>query len=191
MRARPVPTYLASSCAFPGAGIARRRVQTCDLTVVASSHQNGTDRKLTSLTKSANLLTIHLAIAATAPSSKLHASQTRHLAQEAGARGPILNHTGQFDLDAAVVKVRKSSTSALTVGADLQCMHVHQVQQIQQIQLNRTIIGLSWAQIWPGSTKAGTNPKTGIIASTVVSRVMSIHTALRTVQTWGRDCCDA
>lgn len=170
MSARPVPTYLAS--AFPGAGIARRRVQTCD--VVASSHQNGTDRTPISLTKSANLLTIHLAIAPTAPSSKLHASQTRHLAQEAGARGPILNHTGQFDLDAAVSKVRKSCTSALTVGADLQCM---QVQQIQQVQLNETSIGLSWAQIWPGSTKAGTNPKTGIIASSVVSGEFDPHRA--------------
>jgi hypothetical protein len=129
MSARPVPTYLASS------------------------HQNGTDRTLISLTKSANLLTIHLAIAATAPSSKLHASQTRHLAEEAGARGPILNHTGQFDLDAAVAKVRKSCTGALTVSADLQCMQVHQVQQIQQIQqvqLNRTIIGLSWASNMAG-----------------------------------------
>jgi hypothetical protein len=59
--------------------------------------------------------------------------------------------------------------------------------------VNRAIIGTlsTCTQIWPGSTKAGTNPKTGIIASTVMSRVMSIHTALRIVQTRGRDCCDA
>ena len=140
MRARPVPTYLTSSRAFQGAGVARHRAQTRDVTVVASSDQNGTYRKLISLAKSANLLIMHLAIAATAPLSKLHASQGRHLAQGAGARG--LNHIGQFDVDAAVAKVRK-----------ILCRRTHPRcrSPVHAVARFRAIIGTlsTCAQVWP------------------------------------------
>jgi ribonuclease BN (tRNA processing enzyme) len=102
------------------------RVQTRDRSVVFSSDQNGTDTKFVDFAKSADLLVMHLAIAANAPLSPLHAAPAvvGRLAQEAGVKRLILSHIGQFDLDAAVAEVRKSYTGALTVGADLQCTPV-------------------------------------------------------------------
>ena len=69
---------------------------------------------------------MHMAIAAGAPPSPLHASPTvvGRLAQEAGAKRLILSHIGPFDLDAAVADVKKSYSGAQTVGADLQCTPV-------------------------------------------------------------------
>jgi ribonuclease BN (tRNA processing enzyme) len=102
------------------------RVQTRDLAVVFSSDQNGTDPKFVDFAKGANVLVMHLAIAAAAPPSPLHASPAvvGRLAQEAGVKRLILSHIGQFDLDAAVADVKKSYTGALTIGADLQCTPV-------------------------------------------------------------------
>ena len=69
---------------------------------------------------------MHLAIAANAPPSPLHASPAvvGRLAQQAGAKRLILGHIGQFDLDAAIADVKKAYTGALTVGSDLQCTPV-------------------------------------------------------------------
>jgi len=50
------------------------RVQTRDVSVVFSSDQNGTDPRFIDFAKSANVLVMHLAIAADAPPSPLHAS---------------------------------------------------------------------------------------------------------------------
>jgi ribonuclease BN (tRNA processing enzyme) len=102
------------------------RVQTRDLSVVFSSDQNGSDPRFIDFAKGANVLVMHLAIAAGAPPSPLHAAPAvvGRLAQEAGAKRLILSHIGQFDLDAAVADVKKSYTGALTVGADLQCTPV-------------------------------------------------------------------
>src|SRR5215470_1240768 len=102
------------------------RVQTGDKSVVFSSDQNGSDPKFVDFAKGADVLVMHMAIAANAPPSPLHASPAvvGRVAQEAGAKRLILSHIGQFDLDAAVADVKKSFTGALTVGADLQCTPV-------------------------------------------------------------------
>ena len=91
-----------------------------------SSDQNGTDPKFIDFAKNANVLIMHLAIAANAPPTPLHASPALvgRLGQEAGAKRLILGHIGQFDLDAAIADVRKSYTGSLTVGSDLQCTQV-------------------------------------------------------------------
>jgi ribonuclease BN (tRNA processing enzyme) len=102
------------------------RVQTRDVSIVFSSDQNGTDPKFIDFAKGANVLIMHLAIAAGAPPSPLHASPAvvGRVAQEAGVKRLILSHIGQFDLEAALTDVKKSYTGALTVGADLQCTPV-------------------------------------------------------------------
>jgi ribonuclease BN (tRNA processing enzyme) len=102
------------------------RVETSNGTVVFSSDQNGTDPKFVDFARNANVLIMHLAIAAGAPPNPLHASPAivGRIAQEAGVRRLILSHIGPFDLDAAIADVKKSYTGALTVGADLQCTPV-------------------------------------------------------------------
>jgi len=101
------------------------RVETSDGSIVFSSDQNGTDPKFVDFAKNANVLIMHLAIAAGA-TSPLHAAPAvvGRIAQEAGAKRLILSHIGQFDLEAAIADVKKSYTGALTVGADLQCTPV-------------------------------------------------------------------
>jgi hypothetical protein len=68
------------------------------------------------------VLIMHLAIAAGA-TSPLHAAPAvvGRIAADAGVGRLIVSHIGQFDLDAAVVDLKKSFTGLLTVGADLQC----------------------------------------------------------------------
>ena len=102
------------------------RVQTRDKSVVFSSDQNGSDPKFVEFAKGADVLVMHMAIAANAPPIPLHAAPAvvGRVAQEAGAKRLILSHIGQFDLEAAVADVKKSFTGALTVGADLQCTPV-------------------------------------------------------------------
>src|SRR5438067_6179029 len=99
------------------------RVQTRDAAVVVSSDQNGSDPKFVDFGRGADVLIMHLAIAANAPPSPLHASPAvvGRVAHEAGAKRLILSHIGQFDLDAAVADVKKAYAGPLTVGADLQC----------------------------------------------------------------------
>jgi ribonuclease BN (tRNA processing enzyme) len=101
------------------------RVETSDGSIVFSSDQNGTDPKFVDFAKNANVLIMHLAIAA-GGTSPLHAAPAvvGRIAQEAGAKRLILSHIGQFDLEAAIADVKKSYTGALTVGADLQCTPV-------------------------------------------------------------------
>ena len=102
------------------------RVETRGVSAVFSSDQNGTDPKFVDFAKNANVLIMHLAIAANAPPSPLHASPAvvGRLAQQAGAKRLILGHIGQFDLDPAIADVKKTYTGALTVGSDLQCTPV-------------------------------------------------------------------
>jgi ribonuclease BN (tRNA processing enzyme) len=99
------------------------RVQTGDVSIVFSSDQNGSDPKFVDFAKGADVLIMHLAIAANAPPSPLHASPAvvGRVAQEAGVKRLILSHIGQFDLEAALADVKKSYTGPVTVGADLQC----------------------------------------------------------------------
>jgi ribonuclease BN (tRNA processing enzyme) len=98
------------------------RVETRDGSVVFSSDQNGTNPKFIDFARNANVLIMHLAIAAGA-ASPLHAAPAvvGRIAEEAGARRLIVSHIGQFDLGAAVADLKKYYTGPLTVGADLQC----------------------------------------------------------------------
>lgn len=96
------------------------------MSVVFSSDQNGTDPKFVDFAKNANVLVMHMAIAAGAPPNPLHASPAivGRLAQQAGVKRLIVSHIGPYDLDAAIADVRKAYTGPLTVGADLQCTAV-------------------------------------------------------------------
>jgi ribonuclease BN (tRNA processing enzyme) len=101
------------------------RVQTRGVSVVFSSDQNGTNPKFVDFAKGADVLVMHLAIAAGA-TSPLHAAPAvvGRIAQDAGVKRLIVSHIGQFDLDAAIADLKKFYTGPLTIGADLQCTQV-------------------------------------------------------------------
>jgi ribonuclease BN (tRNA processing enzyme) len=98
------------------------RVETPAGSVVFSSDQNGTDPKFVDFARNADVLIMHLAIAAGA-TSPLHAAPAvvGRIAREAGVGRLIVSHIGQFDLDAAIGELKTSYTGPLTIGADLQC----------------------------------------------------------------------
>jgi ribonuclease BN (tRNA processing enzyme) len=101
------------------------RVQARGVAVVFSSDQNGTNPKFTEFARGADVLVMHLAIAAGA-SSPLHAAPgvVGRIAHDAGVKRLIVSHIGQFDLDAAIAELKKSYAGPLTIGADLQCTPV-------------------------------------------------------------------
>src|SRR5262249_33558765 len=88
------------------------RVETPAGSVVFSSDQNGTNPKFVDFARNANVLVMHLAIAAGATSAAqaLHAEPAvvGRIAREAGVGRLIVSHIGQFDLDAAIGELRKS-----------------------------------------------------------------------------------
>jgi ribonuclease BN (tRNA processing enzyme) len=98
------------------------RVETPAGSVVFSSDQNGTNPKFIDFARNANVLIMHLAIAAGA-TSPLHAAPAvvGRIAREAGVGRLIVSHIGQFDLDAAIGELKQSYAGPLTIGADLQC----------------------------------------------------------------------
>jgi ribonuclease BN (tRNA processing enzyme) len=98
------------------------RVETRGASVVFSSDQNGTNPKFTEFAKGADVLVMHLAIAAGA-TSPLHAAPgvVGRIAHDAGVKRLIVSHIGLFDLDAAIADLKKSYSGPLTIGADLQC----------------------------------------------------------------------
>jgi ribonuclease BN (tRNA processing enzyme) len=98
------------------------RVQTQGGSIVLSSDQNGSDPKFVDFARNADVLVMHLAIAAGA-TNPLHASPAvvGRIAQEAGVGRLIVSHIGLFDLDAAIAELKKSYSGPLTIGADLQC----------------------------------------------------------------------
>jgi ribonuclease BN (tRNA processing enzyme) len=98
------------------------RVETRDVSVVFSSDQTETNPEFIDFAKGANILIMHLAIAAGA-ASPLHASPAvvGRVAQEAGVGRLIVSHIGQFDLETAIAELKRFYTGSLTVGADLQC----------------------------------------------------------------------
>ncbi|MGH6611928.1 MAG: MBL fold metallo-hydrolase, partial [Burkholderiaceae bacterium] len=104
------------------------RVRTRDMSIVFSSDQNGTDPAFVDFARGADVLIMHLAIAAGASASahSLHASPAvvGRVARDAGVRRLIVSHIGLFDLDAAIADIKKSYTGPLTIGADLQCTQV-------------------------------------------------------------------
>jgi ribonuclease BN (tRNA processing enzyme) len=101
------------------------RLHTRNTVTVFSSDQTGTDPRFVDFARGANVLIMHLAIAAGATSS-LHASPAvvGRVAQDAGVGRLIVSHIGQFDLDAAIAEVKKFYVGPVTVGADLQCTSV-------------------------------------------------------------------
>ena len=101
------------------------RIQTRDVSIVFSSDQNGTNPRFVEFARGANVLVMHLAIAAGA-TNPLHASPAvvGRVAQGAGVGRLIVSHIGQFDLDTAIAELKKYYTGPLTVGADLQCTSV-------------------------------------------------------------------
>jgi ribonuclease BN (tRNA processing enzyme) len=101
------------------------RVQTRGVSVLFSSDQNGTNPKFVDFAKGADLLIMHLAIAAGA-TSPLHAAPAvvGRIAQDAGVKRLVVSHIGQFDLEAAIAELKKFYTGPLTIGADLQCTQV-------------------------------------------------------------------
>lgn len=98
------------------------RVETRDGSIVFSSDQTGANPRFVDFARKANVLIMHLAIAAGA-TSPLHAppAVVGRVAQEAGVGRLIVSHIGQIDLDAAIADLRKYYTGPLTIGADLQC----------------------------------------------------------------------
>jgi ribonuclease BN (tRNA processing enzyme) len=98
------------------------RVETPAGSVVFSSDQNGTDPKFVDFARNANVLVMHLAIAAGA-TSPLHAAPAvvGRIARDAGVGRLIVSHIGQYDLDAAIGELKQSYAGPLTIGADLQC----------------------------------------------------------------------
>jgi ribonuclease BN (tRNA processing enzyme) len=98
------------------------RVETRDGVIVFSSDQTGTNPRFVDFARKANVLIMHLAIAAGA-TSPLHAppAVVGRIARDAGVGRLILGHIGLIDLDAAVADLRKYYAGPLTVGADLQC----------------------------------------------------------------------
>ena len=101
------------------------RVQTRDVSIVFSSDQTGTNPRFVEFAKGANVLIMHLAIAAGA-NSPLHASPSvvGRVAHDAGVGRLIVSHIGQFDLDPAIAELKKFYTGPLTIGTDLQCTSV-------------------------------------------------------------------
>ena len=99
------------------------RVETRDGTIVFSSDQNGTNPKFVDFAKNADVLIMHLAIAAGAPASPLHAAPAvvGRIAQEAHVGRLVVSHLGVYDLDAAIAELKTAYTGPLIIGADLQC----------------------------------------------------------------------
>jgi ribonuclease BN (tRNA processing enzyme) len=98
------------------------RVETRGVSVVFSTDQNGTNPRFPTFAKGANVLIMHMAIAAGA-SSPLHAAPAvvGRIAQSAGVGRLVVSHIGQYDLDAALAELKGTYSGPLTVGADLQC----------------------------------------------------------------------
>jgi ribonuclease BN (tRNA processing enzyme) len=98
------------------------RVQTRGTSIVFSSDQNGTNARFIEFARGANVLIMHMAIAA-GTTNAIHAAPAKvgSIAQEAKVGRLILSHIGQFDLNAAVAEVKSTWSGTLVVGADLQC----------------------------------------------------------------------
>ena len=101
------------------------RVETRGVSIVFSSDQTGTNPKFVDFARGANVLIMHMAIAA-GTTNPLHAAPAviGRIAQEAGVGRLIVSHIGPFDVNAAVVEVKTRYSGPLTVGADLQCTAV-------------------------------------------------------------------
>ena len=101
------------------------RVRTESATIVFSTDQTGTNPRFVDFARGADVLVMHLAIAAGA-TSPLHAPPdvVGRVARDAKVGRLVLSHIGQFDLEPALAEVKKYYAGPLTVGADLQCTPV-------------------------------------------------------------------
>jgi ribonuclease BN (tRNA processing enzyme) len=101
------------------------RVRTANATIVFSTDQNGSDPRFVDFARGADVLVMHLAIAA-GTTSPLHAAPdvVGRVARDAQVGRLVLSHIGQFDLDPAIAEVKKSYSGPVTVGVDLQCTPV-------------------------------------------------------------------
>lgn len=101
------------------------RVQINGKSVVFSSDQAGTDPSFVEFAKGADLLVMHMAIAA-GVTNPLHAAPAvvGKVANDAGVKQLVVSHIGLFNVDAAIADVKKAYAGPLTVGADLQCTAV-------------------------------------------------------------------
>jgi len=102
------------------------RVQTGGASVVFSSDQNGTDPGFIDFARGADVLIMHMNLAAGAPLDPSHATPAvvGRVAQAAGVKRLIVSHIGQFDVDAAVAELKQAYAGPVTIGADLQCTQV-------------------------------------------------------------------
>jgi len=101
------------------------RVRTQNKSIVFSSDQNGSNPSFVEFSRDADVLVMHMAIAAGA-TSPLHAAPAMvgRIARDARVGRLVVSHIAQYNLDEAVADVKKSYTGPLTVGADLQCTPV-------------------------------------------------------------------
>ena len=99
------------------------RVDTRGVSVVFSSDQTGSSPGFVEFARGADVLIMHVAVAAGTAGHLLHASPATvgRIAQDAGVGRLILSHIGLFDLGSAVAELKKFYTGPLTIGADLQC----------------------------------------------------------------------
>ena len=101
------------------------RVQAQNKSIVFSTDQNGSNPSFVEFARGADVLVMHMAIAA-GTTSPLHAAPAvvGRIAQDAHVGRLVVSHIGQFDLNAAIADVKKFYTGPLTIGADLQCTPV-------------------------------------------------------------------
>lgn len=101
------------------------RVQTRGVSIVFSSDQNGTNPRFVDFARGANVLIMHMAIAAgTTNAIQAAPALVGRIATDAGAGRLIVSHIGQFNLDAAIAELKTQYAGPLTVGVDLQCTPV-------------------------------------------------------------------
>ena len=101
------------------------RVRAQNKSIVFSSDQNGSNPIFVEFSRDADVLVMHMAIAA-GGTSPLHAAPAvvGRVARDARVGRLVVSHIGQYDLDAAVADVKTAYTGPLTVGQDLLCVPV-------------------------------------------------------------------
>ena len=102
------------------------RAQVGDRIIVFSSDQTGTKANFPAFAKGADVLIMHMQIAADAPPNPRHASPAvvGQVATATSARHLVLSHIGPIDLPAAVAKVKQSFSGQVSVAEDLSCVVV-------------------------------------------------------------------
>jgi ribonuclease BN (tRNA processing enzyme) len=102
------------------------RVQVGNRVILFSSDQTGTSATFPASAKNADLLIMHMQVAADAPPSPRHASPAvvGQVAAATGAHHLVLSHIGPIDIPPAVAQVKQSFKGSVTVAEDLVCIAV-------------------------------------------------------------------